>query len=290
MNQGIMPDAIGVTGLNLQDAVSFAGRNGFDSVMLNMREVHAIVQEHGADYVVDLFGEYGVKPGAWGLPLSWSNDEKRNAGLAELPDFMETAHAIGCTRAVTGMDPGVNDVSFEQHFENTVNRLRPVAELLETGGIKAGIEFVGTPSYRRERWNTEFIHDLKGTMELINAVGRPSLGVLFDVWHHWVSGGTMEEIDALSADDVVVVHVNDAPQGLAIDEQIDTQRTLPMATGVIPVPEMLKRLQAIGFDGPVMPEPFSASLEELAARDPDAAGAKTKEAMDALWQAAGFSV
>jgi len=39
------------------------------------------------------------------------------------------------------------------------------------------------------------------------------------------------------ADPKVVVHVNDAPAGIARDEQIDTVRTLPMETGVIDLNE-----------------------------------------------------
>jgi sugar phosphate isomerase/epimerase len=290
MHQGIIPGAIGLTDLNLQESVAFAGRHGFDTVMVNIREVHQIAQEHGTDYVVDLFGEYGVKPGGWGLPVSWSDDEKRPQGLAELPALMETAHAIGCTGATSGIGPGFDDGTYEERFDRAASQLREVAAVLEQGGCRLGLEFIGTPSYRRERWKHEFIHDLDGAMSLIRAVGSPALGTLFDVWHHWVSGGTVEQIDALTAADVVLVHVNDAPAGLAIEEQIDTQRTLPMETGIIPAPEMLQALQRIGFAGSVMPEPFSASLNELAASDPDAAGTTTKRSMDALWQAAGFEV
>ncbi len=288
MHQGIIPGAIGVKDLNLQESVAFAGRHGFDNVMINIREAHDIANQHGTDYIVDLFGEYGVKPGGWGLPVSWSDDEQRARGLAELPAYMETANAIGCNRATSGIGPGFDDGTYEERFDRAAQQLGEVAKVLEAGGCRLGLEFIGTPSYRRERWKHEFIHDLAGTMELLKVVGSPALGTLFDVWHHWVSGGTLEQIDGLTADDVVLVHVNDAPTGLSIDEQIDTQRTLPMETGVIPEAEMLQRLAGIGFDGPVMPEPFSASLEELAASDPDAAGTKTKASMDALWRAAGF--
>jgi sugar phosphate isomerase/epimerase len=290
MHQGIIPGAIGVKDLNLLESARFAGRHGFENVMINIREAHEIAQQHGADYIVDFFGEYGVKPGGWGLPVSWSDDEKRGQGLAELPAFMETANAIGCTRATSGIGPGFDDGTYQERFDRAARQLGEVAKVLEQGGCRLGLEFIGTPSYRKARWKHEFIHDLDGAMELIRAVGSPALGTLFDVWHHWVSGGTPEQIDQLSANDVVLVHVNDAPAGIPIDEQIDTQRTLPMETGVIPAPEMLKRLAGIGFDGPVMPEPFSATLDELAATDPDAAGAKTKASMDALWAAAGFEV
>lgn len=288
MNQGVIPGAIGVGGLNLQDSASFAGRHGFDSVMINIREVYDVVQEHGADYVKDLFGEYGVKPGGWGLPVSWSDDEKRGDGLAELPAFMETANAIGCPSATSGIAPGFDEGEFDQHFDRAVKRLSEVATVLEQGGCRLGIEFIGPQTFRA-RWKHEFIYDLKGVMQLITAVASPALGTLFDVWHHWVSDGTPEEIDQLRASDVVLVHVNDAPAGIAIEDQIDNQRTLPMETGVIPAPDMLRRLQDIGFDGPVMPEPFSASLNTLAETDPDKAGRATKESMDALWKAAGFA-
>jgi sugar phosphate isomerase/epimerase len=287
MHQGIIPGAVGVKDLNLQESVSFAGRHGFENVMINIREVHELAQQHGIDYVVDLFGEYGVKPGGWGLPVSWSDDEKRAQGLEELPAFMETANAIGCTGATSGIGPGFDDGTFDERFERAARQLGEVASVLEQGGCRLGLEFIGTPSYRA-RWQHAFIYDLDGAMQLIKAVGSPALGTLFDVWHHWVSGGTPEQIDALTPNDVVLVHVNDAPTGLTIEEQIDIQRTLPMETGVIPAPEMLKRLAGIGFDGPVMPEPFSATLDELAAKDADAAGTKVKESMDALWKAAGF--
>jgi sugar phosphate isomerase/epimerase len=290
MHQGIIPGAIGVKDLNLQESARFAGSHGFENVMINIREAHEIAQQHGTGYIVDFFGEYGVKPGGWGLPVSWSDDEKRPQGLADLPAFMETANAIGCTRATSGIGPGFDDGTYQERFDRAARQLGEVAKVLEQGGCRLGLEFIGTPSYRKARWQHAFIHDLEGTMELLRAIGSPALGTLFDVWHHWVSGGTPEQIDQLSANDVVLVHVNDAPAGIPIDEQIDTQRTLPMETGVIPAPEMLKRLAGIGFDGPVMPEPFSASLDELAATDPDAAGTKTKASMDALWAAAGFEV
>lgn len=289
MNQGVIPGAIGVKDLNLQESVSFAGRHGFETVMVNITEIHEIVGEHGIDYVKDLFAEYGVKPGGWSLPVRWADDSLRDEQLASLPHYMETAQAIGCTSATSGVAPGMDDVEFDEQFERTVARLKPVASALEKGGCRLGLEFIG-PATFRARFKHEFIYDLKGTMKLIEAVGSSSLGTLFDVWHHWVSGGEVDEIDSLKASDVVLVHVNDAPEGRERDEQIDNQRKLPMETGVIPAPEMLKKLDAIGFDGPVMPEPFSARINELAERDPDAAGRETKESMDALWKAAGLGI
>jgi sugar phosphate isomerase/epimerase len=117
---------------------------------------------------------------------------------------------------------------------------------------------------------------------------RGNVGVLFDVWHHYCAHGTLEEMDVLTAQDVQLVHTNDAPIGLEIDEQQDLSRTLPMETGVIPAPEMLKKLAAIGYNGGVAAEPFSAALNELAATDPLAAAIQTREANEKLFEAAGL--
>ena len=41
------------------------------------------------------------------------------------------------------------------------------------------------------------------------------------------SGGTLDEVRALRAEQVVYVHVNDAPPGVPLDDQIDNVRALP---------------------------------------------------------------
>ena len=69
----------------------------------------------------------------------------------------------------------------------------------------------------------------------------------------------------LQRSDVVVVHVNDAPAGVAVDEQLDQVRALPGETGVLDLAGFLQALREIGYDGPVTAEPFSQRLRELPA-------------------------
>ena len=54
-----------------------------------------------------------------------------------------------------------------------------------------------------------------------------------------------------------------APAGIATDDQRDNVRDLPGATGVIDIAGFLQALEAIGYDGPVTPEPFKKELSEL---------------------------
>jgi sugar phosphate isomerase/epimerase len=75
---------------------------------------------------------------------------------------------------------------------------------------------------------------------------------------------------------VIACDLNDAPAGIPVDQQVDSRRELPCATGVIDLKAFLGALVAIGYDGPVRAEPFNAALRRL---PPDRAVAATAEAM-----------
>jgi sugar phosphate isomerase/epimerase len=124
-------------------------------------------------------------------------------------------------------------------------------------------------------------------MELAEAIGTGNVGLLLDAWHLYTSGDPIDVLDTITARDVVTVHVNDAPQGLTLETYQDNDRRLPMETGVIDLPGFIKKLAAMGYDGPVTPEPFSKRINELAAKDTMAAGKLIADYMDKLWRAAG---
>jgi sugar phosphate isomerase/epimerase len=187
------------------------------------------------------------------------------------------------------MPSGSDERSFQENFDWHVARLRPIAEVLRDEGCQFGIEFIGPKTYRAA-FRHEFIHTLDGVMELVAAIGTGNVGVMLDSWHLYTSGGTFADLERLTNHDVVVVHVNDAPAGIARDEQIDTVRTLPMETGVIDLVGFMRALREMGYDGPVMPEPFSQRINDLAATDPEAAAREAARSMDALWRAAGLKV
>jgi sugar phosphate isomerase/epimerase len=55
---------------------------------------------------------------------------------------------------------------------------------------------------------------------------------------------------------------------------------------VIDLVGIMRKLQAMDYDGPVGAEPFSRRVNELAAADPKAAIAEAARSLDALWRAA----
>lgn len=284
----LMTGAIGIKGLTLEDSIALAADTGFEGVWFDIREAKALADAHGVQHVKDLFADKGVRPGGWGAPVAWEDDSKRDADIEALKPLAELGVELGNPFTTSGIMPGSHDQPFDERYAFVLERLRPFAKALDASGVRLGIEFIA-PKTIREKFRYEFIYSLQHMLKLADDVGTRNVGTLFDVWHHYTSYGTVDEVSQLTPDDVQVVHVNDAPEGLDVDEQIDSQRTLPAVTGVIPAADMLKRLDTIGYDGPVIAEPFNQRLNEIAANDPVAAAKETRASIATLFAQAGLA-
>ncbi len=92
------------------------------------------------------------------------------------------------------------------------------------------------------------------------------------------------DLAAIPLEQIIHVHINDAPAGLAVEEIQDQVRELPGATGTIDITAFLTTLKAIGYDGPVAVETFSGELKALA---PDEAAERASRAVGQVFRAAG---
>lgn len=287
MYSSLMTGAIGLRGLGLEESIDLAANAGFDGVWFDIAEAKSIADDKGVDYLKDLFASKGVKPGGWGATVRWQDDEHRDADLEALKPLAALGVELGNPFTTSGIMPANNDRPFDEQYAFVLERLRPYAETLKSEGVSLGIEFIA-PKTIRDRFTYEFIYSMPQMLELADKVGTGNVGVLFDVWHHYTAHGTVEELDLLTRDNVFVVHVNDAPAGLEIDQQLDNQRLLPMESGVIPATAMMAKLAAIGYDGPVIAEPFNDRLNAIAATDPLAAATETRESITKLFAASGI--
>jgi sugar phosphate isomerase/epimerase len=126
---------------------------------------------------------------------------------------------------------------------------------------RLGLEYVGTQLGRFNRKHS-FIHTSAEVVELITMADASNLGLILDSWHWWTSGETADDLVNIPSQSIVSVELNDAPEGLAREQQIDNRRRLPASTGVLPLKDFLAAVAGTGFQGPVMAEPFYAPLRE----------------------------
>lgn len=282
MFKSLTAGALGVRG-SIEELIGYAKRAGFQGVDVDIQEIASLVDARGAAQVKNLFADAGLRIGAWGLPINWRGDAAEyDADLARLPQFAIAGAAVGATRVAQWLPSASDDRKFGDNFRWHIQRFKPIAEILDAHGCRLGLEFIGPRTLRVEK-PYGFIHSMDGMLGLAHAIGTGNVGLLLDCWHWYTGLGTVSDLMALTAEDVVHVHVNDAPAGVDVADQIDNRRALPGETGIIDLVGFLKALQKIGYDGPVSPEPFSQSVREMAAQD---AVQTTHDALDTAWKTA----
>lgn len=270
----------------LEEALRLASANRFDALDLPLAELWQLSQETSIQTVKDRFSAANLRAGGWGLPVDFRGEEARfRAGLVDLPRYAALAQALGSPWCSTWILPFSDEKDYAANMEFHVSRLRPIAQILAEHGCRLGLEFVG-PKTMRVGHNYPFISTMNEALELGQRLQTGNTGLLLDSFHWYTSHGTVEDLAHLTVDQIVYVHVNDARAGRAIDEQIDNQRLLPGASGVIDIAGFLQALERVHYDGPVVVEPFDESLNALT---PSERVRETRESLANIWARAGLN-
>src|SRR5690606_25797605 len=135
--------------------------------------------------------------------------EQFQQGLANLVVEAEAAASLGGTRCCTYILPST-DLQPAHFMALATKRLRVCAEILSAYGIRLGLEFVG-PHHLRTNWANPFIWTMQETLDWIDAIGSPNVGLLLDAYHWYTNEMTVEDLYVLRPDQIVHAHINDAP-------------------------------------------------------------------------------
>jgi len=257
----LSPGMLGIRA-NMKDLIELASRFGFEAIEPSSAELMSMSDDAIAR-LRDEIKAKGLVVGAvnTNMPIG-QGDEEFKALIGRLPDMAAALQKIGTTRAGTYIMSGDQRLTYLENFRRHAAHVGEVAKVLADHGMRFGLEYLG-PKTIRGRMRFPFIHTMKEMRELIAAVGAPNVGLTLDSWHWYTAGDTAADIRALRNEDVVAVHLNDAPAGIPVDQQVDSHRALPATTGVIDIGGFLGALIAIGYDGPVAAEPFDAQLRRL---------------------------
>jgi sugar phosphate isomerase/epimerase len=287
MYKNLNTGAIGIK-CSLVEGLELAQQAGFAGADLSLGEAEQIAADQGVEAVRALFADRGLQIGGWGFPVNWrAGDTEFYADLSKLPAQAKLAADLGCFRTMTWVLSFSDELPRQQHFDRVAQRFRLSAEILRDHGHRLGLEFIG-PRTLRAPHKHGFVYSMDGMLALCCAIGTGNVGLLFDVWHWYTCQSTLDDLRQLSADDVVYVHINDAPAGVDVLDQVDNRRCLPAETGVIPNGDLLRALRDIGYNGPVTVEPFSQRLRDIAAADPLQAAKLTSESLDKVFSEAGL--
>ena len=244
------------------EALDLAARHGFEAVDPDAKFFGQLTDLQMRDVLAQMKAK-NIRFGPASLPVDFRKDNGTfSEGMKELPEACKALQRAGVWRVSTYVLSFDRQLTYLQNFRSHAYRLRACAEVLQDHGQKLGLEYLGPMTlWRRERH--PFIHSLSEAKELIVAIGTGNLGIQLDSWHWFTAGETEVDLLTLRNEDIITVDLNDAPLGIPLDKQIDSNRELPAATGVIPIKAFLDALRKIGYDGPVHAEPFNAAVRAL---------------------------
>lgn len=270
----------------VKKTINLAKSTGYDAVEVWIETMAQLSQEKTVGYVRSLFAEAKIIPAGWQIVDAWRGKEDEYQRLLEmLPLWAKTGRDLDCKRAFIWVPNCSDEMDYQENLQWHGKRLRPIVSILKDYGVKFGIEWQG-PKTLRIGHKYKFIHDMKGILQLIEEIDEENVGLLLDSFHWYTSYGTLDEIRSLKGKtEVVYVHINDAPKGIPVDEQVDNQREIPGTTGVIDLVGFLKSLKEIGYNGPV--EPTAVGSKVLENKSLEEAARINCEALERLFQRIG---
>ncbi|MEM7625557.1 MAG: sugar phosphate isomerase/epimerase family protein [Planctomycetota bacterium] len=245
-------------------SVELAQMHGFAGVDLRLSSQIEWIEKFGVDRLAGMIRDAGLRPG-YGSMLTRTlsaRAEDWDVSMGQLPRVCRAAQALGFQRA------GVVVMPFDDRLDHAANRRRHLDRLAEAApilaehGIRLGLEYV-SPLTRRLDGTFTFIYSLADTLELIDESGQDNVGLMLDSFHWHCAQESTEDLASLPAKKIVVVHVNDAPEGVGRNKLDVRRRELPGDTGVIDLPGFVRALASTGYDGPVTAEPTHPRWPEM---------------------------
>lgn len=173
-----------------------------------------------------------------GYFLSKTRSQTRRA-IEDVFEAIDQAKALKTdTLLIVTGDVGSFHRSLEEAKEIVIDCLKDIAPSAHSAGVKLAIEPIASryPGYT-------FLHDISGTMEIINAVNSPAVGLFFDTDHLYQNEDLFENIQK-AGDRIFGVHINDMPASPApgIDRKI-------LGDGVIPLKNIIHAIHETGYRG-----------------------------------------
>jgi len=258
---------------------------GFDAVNADRK----FLKENGPEYTAGLLKRHGIQPAAFAFSAAFNacfTDDQFEESLAVFEKDLSLGRKAGFTCCVGYVQPSSDRLTFQDHFRLLVRRLRRITPLLSAYDVHLGLEFIG-PTTMRIRRKHDFIHTLDGIRSMIAAADAQAMvGLKLDTMHWYTSGGGVLDIEKLAPEEVIYVEINDGLKGAFNRFTLpEFERELPGVTGIIDISGMLATLDAIGFKGPVVVEPWNERLRKM---NPVEAIRLVKDALDLSLKNAGI--
>ncbi len=165
----------------------------------------------------------------------------------ECEELSSIAAALNCPHIVVVPGRLPQPIPNRQEIvDESAHVLGELATIAERHGVGLGFEFLGQADCS--------VQTLDLAYEIVKRVNRQNVGLVIDSFHFYAGESTMESIGSVDPDKIFVFHINDA-EDLPRQQLQDSHRLLP-GLGILPLKEMVRAFNHIGYAGVASVEIF----------------------------------
>jgi sugar phosphate isomerase/epimerase len=286
MYRNLNTAALGITGRQ-SELIELALTYGFSGLDMDLSDVVKRARSRGLDSARRYVASAGLRMGEFLLGLDWRTSEVTyRTALLHLKETAGIAAALGASSCTAAVEPYGSDLPYHEDFELHRRRLGEVGEILAAHDIRLGVALPFVPPDEEDRDRTPFIRQPETLLTLIKTVGSRHVGLTLDTWTWHVAGGTLTQLCAVPADQIVAVRFADAPADTDLASLTDQDRLLPGEGGGIDCAAILRHLAEHDFAGPLTLYPHASRLRGMTR---DAIVQRARDALDTLFRSAGVN-
>ncbi|MBI3463054.1 MAG: sugar phosphate isomerase/epimerase [Planctomycetes bacterium] len=223
-------------------------RWSFDEDVLHYRELGIEgmgvwrwkIAQFGEERGVELLRESGLNVSnlSWGGGFTGADGRTYKESVEDAIDGLHLAADLGAEVFVVVSGPRGGH-TYNHARDLLIDALWELVPVARQCGVAIGLEPMH-PMYARA-WT--FLVSLDDAMRVLDTVGEPELGLVFDIYHLWQEKGLLERIPVI-APQVRIIQLADWHE----PPRSENDRVMP-GNGVIPLKQVVQAFQQAGYDG-----------------------------------------
>lgn len=233
---------------DLQTDIKAASAAGFELIEIWAAKMREFLKTNSVGDLKTLLAENNLEPYSINSieHITFRSDEDYEKIKAECEEYSRIAGEINCPYVVVVPGKLPENASEEKIIEESVNVLNELADIAEKHHVGLAFEFLGQADCS--------VQTLDLDKKIVERVNRANVGLVIDTFHFYAGNSSFAAIETLDPEKLFIFHINDA-EDLPKEKLTDAHRLYP-GTGILPIREIKKRFDKIGYDRMVSIEIF----------------------------------
>jgi 2-keto-myo-inositol isomerase len=228
----------------LREQIDLMGKHGYEGTEIQSNKLDEYLQAHSMQELKDQLARNKVEAAAL---MAFPYFGFKEGPLGDIRKYAELAQQVGAACLLCYCCDGPPEgMSEEEGFARAGASAREYGKAAAPFGVKIALEPIGA---------NRFVPGPAQALRIAKASGEANVGVMFDTFHSHRGGVTLQEIEEIPVEKLLIVHVNDVPD-LPRETLTDAHRVYP-GEGCLPLVEEFRILRKKGYRGFLSVEIFN---------------------------------